>query len=55
MEAPTGFEPMIGQLQCLALPAWLKGHNHARKIITKDFVFVNNFFLEEWYKLKYNN
>ena len=30
VEVPTGFEPMLIELQSIALPAWLRNHNQSK-------------------------
>ena len=39
LEVPTGFGPMIIELQSIALPTWLRNHHIALKIIPLDPMF----------------
>ena len=46
MEVPTGLEPMMTELQSVALPTWLR--NHFIRVIndTKLFLLMQLFFLK---------
>ena len=51
MEAPTGFEPAIRQLQCRALPLGYRAINLRSFIISKSNINIKqkNIFLSFWH------
>ncbi len=45
MEDPTGFEPMLIELQSIALPTWLRIHNLSERYYNYSFIALQDLIL----------